>query len=210
MLNTSRLLARDCRPPIPIFTVSASVKRRSSSKWACRPPGKRKHTCQEGLCHRDTQGAAWAAPAGRRGITDAIQFACDYGNAFLAGLLATAFILSSSTAVGAVTTSQDKNDSLTIKFKASKDPAIREAQEALVQTWGYASTQFLDPNFNGVNWPQQLQVDFKLCSGKKAMLLRTIQRPQRCFWGYVNTRKPTNCVFLQHNYLWNTLLRELT
>jgi len=50
------------------------------------------------------------------------------------------------------------NDGLTIKFKASRDPAIRAAQEALVQTWGYASTQFLDPRLNGLNWPKELQV----------------------------------------------------
>lgn len=74
------------------------------------------------------------------------------------GLLAFALLLVPTNQVGAVTTSQDGSENLTIKFKASKVPAIREAQEALVQTWGYATTQFLDPNFNGVDWPQQLQV----------------------------------------------------
>ena len=120
-----------------------------------------KYPCQRDIRHRERSNVCISAYA-RWSPGSAPDLASKSLNGLLSGLLATALLLSSTTAVGAVTTSQDKDDSLTIKFKASKDPAIREAQEALVQTWGYASTQFLDPTFNGVNWPQQLQVQLQL------------------------------------------------
>ena len=50
-------------------------------------------------------------------------------------------------------------DSLTVRFKASKDPEIRRVQEALVEAWGYVGTQYLDPKINGVDWPKELQVE---------------------------------------------------
>ena len=53
---------------------------------------------------------------------------------------------------------ESREEGLTIRFKASKDPAVRSAQEALVEAWGYTTTQFIDTNFNGVDWQQQLQV----------------------------------------------------
>ena len=94
----------------------------------------------------------------------------------LAGLLAVSCLLHPPTAEAVKVSSQAKDDSLTIKFRASQDPAIREAQEALVQTWGYASTQFLEPNFNGIDWPRQLQVAFTSALHVKVLYL-CIPRP---------------------------------
>lgn len=79
-------------------------------------------------------------------------------NGLTALSLAIGLLLCPAEALAAEQSKDDKGDGLTIRFKASKDPAIREAQEALVQAWGYASTQYLDPTFNGIDWPQELQV----------------------------------------------------
>lgn len=72
---------------------------------------------------------------------------------------------------------------LTIKFKGSPDPARQAAQQMLVEAWGescmllvvlhlsvrygshtnavwtgYANLQFLDQEFNGLDWQAELQV----------------------------------------------------
>ena len=49
-------------------------------------------------------------------------------------------------------------EDLTIKFKASPDPATKSAQQTLVEAWGYANLQFLDQTFNGLDWRSELQV----------------------------------------------------
>ena len=49
-------------------------------------------------------------------------------------------------------------EDLTIKFKASPDPATMAAQQTLVEAWGYANLQFLDQTFNGLDWRSELQV----------------------------------------------------
>lgn len=44
------------------------------------------------------------------------------------------------------------------RFKASTDPAIRSAQQTLVEAWAYVGNQYLDPTFKGNNWNKLLQV----------------------------------------------------
>ncbi|KAG2497897.1 hypothetical protein HYH03_004163 [Edaphochlamys debaryana] len=44
-----------------------------------------------------------------------------------------------------------------IRFRASTDPELRQAQEVLVQAWGYVREYFYDPTFNRQDWDQRLQ-----------------------------------------------------
>jgi hypothetical protein len=46
---------------------------------------------------------------------------------------------------------------LQIKFLASPDPQVREAQTALVEAWGKVSTMYFDHEFGGVDWRGALQ-----------------------------------------------------
>lgn len=134
---------------------------------ACR--SRSEHSCLGPCCSQEASRLGILYPLSKRpaspvhleslpcaqGLHDAAKRTA---SGLLAACLAVCMLFSPAGAEGAETRSQQRDGNLTIKFKASKDPAIREAQEALVQAWGYASTQYLDPNFNGVNWPQQLQV----------------------------------------------------
>ena len=57
-----------------------------------------------------------------------------------------------------VETSAPASDgTLEIKFKASPDPVVREAQTALVEAWGKTSTMYFDHEFGGVDWRGALQ-----------------------------------------------------
>lgn len=47
---------------------------------------------------------------------------------------------------------------VTIKYKASPDPAIRAAQQTLVESWAYVSAYYVDHDFNGTDWKQLAQV----------------------------------------------------
>lgn len=102
------------------------------------------------------------------------QEGCGHLGQSMAGFMASCLVLlSSGTAVGsetAPTVQQSQEEGLTIKFRASKDPSIRKAQEALVETWGYVTTQYLDTNFNGVDWQKQLQV---FCSESLTVIIST-------------------------------------
>ena len=63
-------------------------------------------------------------------------------------------------------------EDLTIKFKASPDPAFKAAQQTLVEAWGYANLQFLDQSFNGLDWKSELQVaGHSARAGFESMLL---------------------------------------
>jgi len=51
-------------------------------------------------------------------------------------------------------------EDLTIKFPASPDPAVRRAQQAMVQAWAYAAKDFFDPTYNGLGlggWKEGIQ-----------------------------------------------------
>ena len=157
MFGTPFASAHTCNLKFSTKFVNSLSQKRSVRSCQVSHCLRQKYSRQEKISHSDKSNFHISAYT-RWALGHPPRLASESLKGLLSGLLAAALLLFSSTAVGAVTTSQDKNDSLTIKFKASKNPAIREAQEALVQTWGYASTQFLDPTFNGVNWPQQLQV----------------------------------------------------
>jgi hypothetical protein len=47
---------------------------------------------------------------------------------------------------------------VTITYPASPDPAIRAAQQTLVESWAYVSAYYVDHNFNGTDWKQLAQV----------------------------------------------------
>lgn len=158
MLGNASSAAHTCNR-LTIFSVGWRIthSRRNCFSQSSKYSVRQNYSCQRCRCHRGSSNHEISATA-KWTLAEAPQRAIEGLQGLIGSLLTIALLLSSSTAVEAVTTSQDRNDSLTIKFKASKNPAIREAQEALVQTWGYASTQFLDPNFNGIDWTQQLQV----------------------------------------------------
>ena len=142
----------------PFLHPKCFITRKPRRSRDLHPQSRLTLTCLRIHCGRSKLHDILHASVLRWDFPSSAQVGCRCLNGLLSGLLSLTFLLSSPIAVGAVTATQDKNDSLTIKFKASKNPSIREAQEALVQTWGYASTQYLDPTFNGINWSQQLQV----------------------------------------------------
>ncbi|GIL98785.1 hypothetical protein Vretimale_3975, partial [Volvox reticuliferus] len=72
------------------------------------------------------------------------------GALLVSALSSCAIILSSSLPALAA-------DSLTIKFRASRNPEIRAAQEVLVQAWGVVRERYVDASFNKQDWDQQLQ-----------------------------------------------------
>ena len=54
-------------------------------------------------------------------------------------------------------TAPQSDGTLQIKFLASPDPEIRQAQTALVESWGKVSTMYFDHEFGGVDWRGALQ-----------------------------------------------------
>ena len=99
----------------------------------------------------------WYVRGDGPGTLSDVQSLCTKGASFLAACLLVLEPVSAQAVQPAASVVNSKQEGLTIKFKASRDPGVRRAQEALVEAWGYVTTQFLDPNFNGVDWQKQLQ-----------------------------------------------------
>lgn len=125
-------------------------------------------------------------------IEEANSFVLALRKTWYAVLVAVGILLFPFDAHSEVSSSSDK-ESLTIKFRASKDTAIRTAQEALVESWGYATTQFLDPSFNNVNWPQQLQA----YSGASQMTISSLEAYPRVLRS-LDKRQPMSNSFPVH------------